>query len=66
MLTVQNAGNKLLYEPVFAANSNKGDANFAPPPQAPGAGERRVPETTVQCVAPSYEIVQITPDFGTV
>ena len=43
-ITAQNAGNKLHYEPVFAANVNKGDANSCSSPASARAGERRVPE----------------------
>jgi len=66
--TAQNAGNKLHYEPVFAANVNKGDANSCSSPASARCGGEACARTTVQCVArdPSYEIVQITPDFGTV
>jgi hypothetical protein len=43
-ITAQNAGNKLHYEPVFAANVNKGDADSCSSPASARAGERRVPE----------------------
>ena len=36
--TAQNAGNKLHYEPVFAANVNKGDANSCSSPASARCG----------------------------
>jgi hypothetical protein len=67
-ITAQNAGNKLHYEPVFAANVNKGERQFLFLPRKRPCGGEACARTTVQRVArdPSYEIVQITPDFGTV
>jgi len=37
-ITAQNAGNKLHYEPVFAANVNKGDANSCSSPASARCG----------------------------